>query len=140
MKLIINKIIEEGSITVEESINFKEEELPFKLNDDAKLKLTFEHVQNREIRVYGAIEATFILTCVVCLNEFEYPIKIEVDEFYSPREFFDYSKEERPIEELNKFTYTTNYLDTKDIVRDNLLEVLPPYPKCPKCSLETSEN
>jgi len=140
MKIPIDRIVNEEKIEVSLDVDFSNAQVDFKLKGPAKAKLIFEHIGKREIRVSGEIEATLILTCVDCLDEFEYPLKIEVDETYSPYEKFDYTKEERPIEELSEFSYHTNYLDVFEIVRDNILEFIPPYPKCPKCASKSNNT
>ena len=68
MKLEINKIINEKNIKIEESIDFSKEDALFKLTEPAKAQLCFEHIENGEIHVRGAIEAKILLTCVISLD------------------------------------------------------------------------
>uniref|UniRef100_A0A7C4Y3V4 DUF177 domain-containing protein n=1 Tax=Caldisericum exile TaxID=693075 RepID=A0A7C4Y3V4_9BACT len=137
MKLLIDRIIEESPLTIEESFDIRD--APFKLATPAKAKLTFEDIGNREVLVKGVIIARLRLTCVVCLDEFEEELKIDVSETYVPKEYIE-KGEERPLEELSEFEYTGNYLDTYEIVKDNICEFLPPYPKCPKCASQNSKS
>ncbi|MGC9099736.1 MAG: YceD family protein [Caldisericum sp.] len=139
MKLQIDRIIDEGNIEIIEEIDFTDIEMPVKIIGPVKVHLNFENLGQREIRVTGEIFATLRLTCVVCLEEFDEKLKIEVDETYIPETLVENKKEERPIEELSEFTYKASYLDTFEIVRDNILEFIPPYPKCPKCLSKTEE-
>lgn len=140
MKLQIERIINEEKIEVDEQIDFSHVEMPTKILEPVKAKLIFENLGNREILVKGEIDVKLMLTCVVCLDEFEEDLKIEVNETYIPETYIDTKKEERPIEELNEFTYTGGYLDTMEIIKDNILEFIPPYPKCPKCALKSEES
>lgn len=141
MKLQIDKIVEAQTITIEEEIDFSERDLPFTLIEKARARLTFEDLGNREILVKGVIFAKLKLTCVICLDEFVEEIKIDVSETYVPARFISKGQsEERPIEELSEFTYNANYLDTYEIVKDNILEFLPPYPKCPKCASQSEKS
>ncbi|BAL81126.1 YceD family protein [Caldisericum exile] len=139
MKLQIDRIINEEKIEIDEVIDFSNVSMPVKIVEPVKIHLNFENLGKREVRVSGEILATLRLTCVVCLEEFDEKLKIEVDETYIPETFIENRKEERPIEELSEFTYKGSYLDTFEIVRDNILEFIPPYPKCPKCASKTEE-
>ena len=140
MKLEIQKIIDEEKVEVNETLDFSKVEMPAMVVEPVKAKLIFENLGNREILVRGEIQAKLRLTCVVCLDEFDEELKIEVNETYIPQTYVENRKEERPIEELSEFTYTGNFLDTFGIVRDNILEFIPPYPKCPKCTTKSEES
>lgn len=140
MKLEIQKIIDEEKIEVNETLDFSNIDLPAKVVEPVKAKLVFESLGNREILVRGEIQAKLRLTCVVCLDEFDEELKIEVNETYIPQTYVENKKEERSIEELSEFTYTGNFLDTFEILRDNILEFIPPYPKCPKCIVKSEES
>ncbi len=134
MKLEINKVINEKNIKIEESIDFSKEDALFKLTEPAKAQLCFEHVGNGEIHVRGAIEAKILLTCVICLNEFPMDMIIKIDETYAPEKESTPKNKEFTLSDLNEYTYKENYLDTAEIVKDNILESIPSYPKCPECS------
>jgi len=140
MKLEIQKIIDEEKVEVNETLDFSKVEMPAIVVEPVKAKLIFENLGNREILVRGEIQAKLRLTCVVCLDEFDEELKIEVNETYIPQTYVENRKEERPIEELSEFTYTGNFLDTFEIVRDNILEFIPPYPKCPKCATKSEKS
>lgn len=137
MKLEINKIINEKNIKIEESIDFSKEDLPFKLTEPAKAKLCFEHIGDGGIHVRGAIEAKILLTCVICLNKFPMDMRIKIDETYVPEKENTQKNREFTLNDLNEFTYKENYLDTVEIVKDNILESIPSYPKCPECSTDS---
>lgn len=134
MKLEINKIINEKNIKIEESIDFSKEDALFKLTEPAKAQLCFEHIENGEIHVRGAIEAKILLTCVICLDEFPMDMIIKIDETYAPEKESTPKNKEFTLSDLNEYAYKENYLDTAEIVKDNILESIPPYPKCPECS------
>lgn len=140
MKLEIQKIIDEEKVEVNETLDFSKVEMPAIVVEPVKAKLIFENLGNRGILLRGEIQAKLRLTCVVCLDEFDEELKIEVNETYIPQTYVENRKEERPIEELSEFTYTGNFLDTFEIVRDNILEFIPPYPKCPKCATKSEES
>jgi uncharacterized metal-binding protein YceD (DUF177 family) len=140
MKLEIQKIIDEEKVEVNETLDFSKVEMPAIVVEPVKAKLIFENLGNREILVRGEIQTKLRLTCVVCLDEFDEELKIEVNETYIPQTYVENRKEERPIEELSEFTYTGNFLDTFEIVRDNILEFIPPYPKCPKCATKSEKS
>ncbi len=105
------------------------------ITSPAVLTGTLTYVGNQEIFFEGHLSAKVQLTCVHCLKEFEQSFEIDISESYIPSYFVNsgQSKEERSLSELDVLTYNGTFIDSAKIVRDILIEHIPPYPLCPEC-------
>ncbi len=88
-----------------------------------------------EVHFKGHISAIVMLTCVRCLSKFKEQFEIDFKEIYLPKNLSitDVREKELSREDLDTFIYYSSYIDTSEIVRELLIEKIPPYPLCPKC-------
>ena len=93
-------------------------------------------IENREVgfKITGKFRVRVRLRCRRCLEFFDYELEGNINEMYTrkPRHFDE--KVRLTEEELSTFYYHGDEINVKEMVRQNILVSIPPYPLCkPNC-------
>jgi uncharacterized protein len=127
MKIEIFEIPEEG-------LNIEVEESP--VLEDIKIIKPFNAIMNvekseSELFIKGIVNGEVKLQCSRCLKDYNMPIRAVFEIIYHPIETL---KREELVElkrgEMDVEFYREGYIDTEDIVRDQILLNIPMKPLC----------
>ena len=127
MKIEIFDIPEEGlDIELEETPEVED----VKITQSFKAFLRIEK-KAHEVFVDGLVTGEIELRCSRCLREFRQPIRSLVKVIYHPIEELNREElVELKSEEMDIDFYKEGYIDTKDIIRDQILLNIPMKPLC----------
>lgn len=125
LKSVGNKI----GVVEEENISYPNDNLIL----TAPVAISGEFVNTGSFIVFrGNIKTKVLLNCARCLNDFDYPIDINIEEEYS-REPLKVSKKEEYQLKDKDFMFEVepnNTINLSEAVRQNLITMLPISPLC----------
>jgi uncharacterized protein len=113
---------------IDETIEDKIDDITFPVNGYVKLTRT-----NRSILVKGKFNASVKATCARCLEDFDCPLEVVIEEEYFPLLDMGADYPMSPPEESDSFTIDEHQiLDLTEAIRQYTLLAVPMKPLCKK--------
>lgn len=102
----------------------------FSFVDDARIQLEIFRT-GRDIFVRGLTTTTIKISCIRCLDDFDFPLKAEFRYVLCPSEKRELSPEiEVNKEDLDVLYYQGDSIDIVPLIREQILLNIPSYPLC----------
>jgi len=93
-------------------------------------------IENRGVgfKITGTYRVKLKLRCRRCLEFFDYELTGTIDEMYTKKPYHFDEKIKLTKEELSTFYYHGDEINVREMIRQNILVSIPPYPLCkPDC-------
>ena len=104
--------------------------IDFTFVDDVRIRIELFRTGN-DIYVRGLITTTIKISCIRCLDDFEFPLKAEFHYTLCPRDKRELSPEmEVNREDLDVHYYQGDSIDIAPLIREQILLNIPSYPLC----------
>lgn len=109
-------------------LKFKEIE-GYKILAPVNVDLEIENI-GMGFKVVGKFSTKVELMCRRCLENFTYELKGEIDEIYTVDREILTEKKLLTMDELSTFKFNGEEINVKEMVRQNIVVSIPPYPLC----------
>jgi uncharacterized metal-binding protein YceD (DUF177 family) len=128
MKIQVDQILNRDFIEIAEM--FSEIELleGVRLAEPIIFRGNLRSMENDEIGIDDKLSVKLVIKCIRCLDSFVENINIKILETYYSLYRVDGTPNGDEFSNLSHFTNNNKIIDLDEIIRDNLVAAIPPYP------------
>lgn len=99
------------------------------LDGGVEIDLKLTNVSSR-ILVEGVVKTSIILECARCLESFDWPVEIEIQEQFLPAKSPELEDRDLGWDNLSLFAFSEDRIELYEVLRQNILASIPAKPLC----------